>query len=73
MIVLIDRVFVLAHPALDGRSLKVGSKYFSFFGRVNFYFWLSSNVTLLCYGVLIAVDNHYCFSFLVRGGPRKTF
>ena len=31
MIVLIDRVFVLAHPAPHGRTLKVGGKSLLFF------------------------------------------
>ena len=67
MIVLIDRVFVLAHPAPHGRTLKVGGKSLLFFYEKNCYYFVSSNVYFSA-GLSLA-----CFIIFYRRMTEKNF
>lgn len=67
MIVLIDRVFVLAHPAPHGRTLKVGGKSLLFFFWKNCYYFVSSNVYFSA-GLSLA-----CFIIFYRRMTEKNF
>lgn len=74
MIVLIDRVFVLAHPA-DGRTLKVEGKvhpffyiFYLFFGERTLCYYLESDNACFSAGLSFA-----CFIIFYRRMTEKNF